>query len=62
MTNLQGTPPRALPDIEIREDGSTMERFASLTRKLLTVSHQEFVEAEKEYKAGRSKPRNKSTT
>jgi hypothetical protein len=61
MKNLPDKPPKALPDIEVRDDGSTMERFASLTRKLLAVSHQEFVEAEKEYKARRIKPRNKST-
>ncbi len=59
MTNLQGTPPRALPDIEIREDGSTMERFASLTRRLLSASREDVAKAEAEFKADQKAKREK---
>ncbi len=59
MANLQGTPPRALPDIEIREDGSTMERFASLTRRLLSASRKDVAKAEAEFKADQKAKREK---
>lgn len=37
-------------ELEINEDGSTMDRFLDLTGKLLSVSHEEIMQKEKEYK------------
>jgi hypothetical protein len=54
MTNLLGTP-KALPDIEIRDDGSTMQRFASLTRRLLSASREDVAKAEEAFKAEQRK-------
>ena len=59
MTNLQGTPPKALPDIEIRDDGSTMDRFAALTRRLLSVSREDVAKAEEAFKADQKAKREK---
>jgi hypothetical protein len=59
MTNLSDTPPKALPDIEIREDGSTMERFASLTRRLLSASRENVAKAEAEFKADQKAKRSR---
>jgi hypothetical protein len=44
------TSPRQSDEIEIREDGSTMDRFMNLTRRLLNVSREEIREKEKEFK------------
>jgi hypothetical protein len=51
MTNSPDTPPRELPNTEIREDGSTMERFALLTRRLLGVSREDLAKAEEAFKS-----------
>ncbi len=50
MTNLSDTP-KGLPDIEIRDDGSTMERFSSLARRLLSASREDVAKAEEQFKA-----------
>ena len=58
MNSSDTTPPKQKPDeIEIREDGSTMERFESLTRRLLGAYREEIQAAEKRYKAERRKQR-----
>ncbi len=59
MTNLSDIPPKGLPDIEIREDGSTMERFASLTRRLLSASREDVAKAEETFKAEQKTKREK---
>ncbi len=51
MMNSQGENPKPLPEIELKEGGSTMERFASLTRRLLFVSHEDVKKAEAQFKA-----------
>jgi len=53
------TPPRQPDDIEIREDGSTMDRFMNLTRRLLGVSREEVKAAEKAFKIEQRKKRAK---
>lgn len=52
--NLSGTPPKKLPDPEIEQEGSTMERFASLTLRLLGVSRENVKKAEEQLKAERT--------
>jgi hypothetical protein len=47
------TPPRQPDETEIREDGSTMERFMDLTRRLLSVSRDEVRAAEDLFKKER---------
>ena len=42
--------PQKLDKAEIVEEGSTMERFTNLTKKLLGVSREEILQKEKEYK------------
>jgi len=49
--NSQGEKPKSLPEIELKEGGSTMERFASMTRRLLFVSHEDVKKAEAQFKA-----------
>jgi hypothetical protein len=44
------TPPRQPDEIEIREDGSTMDRFMDLTRRLVGVSREEVRAKEKVFK------------
>jgi hypothetical protein len=51
------TPPRQPDEIEIREDGSTMDRFMNLTRRLLGVSREEVKVAEKAFKMEQRKKR-----
>lgn len=50
MNSRDTTPPRQPDEIEIREDGSTMDRFFDLTRRLLGVSREEVKVAEKIFK------------
>jgi hypothetical protein len=50
MTNLQDIP-KNLHEIELKEEGSTMERFASLTRRLLKVSRDDVKKAEEEFRS-----------
>jgi hypothetical protein len=59
--NSSGTTPPKRPngEIEIREDGSTMDRFMNLTRRLLGVSREEIRQKEEEWKKDRQKRRNK---
>jgi hypothetical protein len=51
------TPEKPRAEIEIREDGSTMERFESLTRRLLGVSKAEVKVEEEPWKKDRGKRR-----
>jgi hypothetical protein len=53
MANSPDTKPK--PEIEIREEGSTMERFADLTRRLLNVTREDVRKAEDEWKKDRRK-------
>ena len=59
MNPRDTTPPRQPDDIEIREDGSTMDRFMNLTRRLLGVSREEVKAAEKAFKIEQRKKRAK---
>lgn len=59
MNSRDTTPPRQPDDIEIREDGSTMDRFMNLTRRLLGVSREEVKAAEKAFKIEQRKKRAK---
>ena len=60
MNSSDTTPPKQKPDeFEIREDGSTMDRFADLTRRLLGVSREDVRKAEKAFKVERRKRRKK---
>jgi hypothetical protein len=47
----------AKPEFEIRKDGSTIDRFAGLTRLLLRVSRDEVRKAEQAFKAEQQKRR-----
>ena len=53
--NSRDTPPRQPDEIDIREDGSTMDRFMNLTRRLLGVSREDVRAAEKAFKTERRK-------
>ena len=55
MNSRGTTPPKQPDEIEIREDGSTMDRFMNLTRRLLGVSREEVRVKEKLFKAERHK-------
>lgn len=59
MTNSPDEPPKkpSNAEVEIRQDGSTMERFESLTRRLLGVSKAEVKVQEEEWKKARRKKR-----
>ena len=58
MNSSDTTPPKQKPDeFEIREDGSTMDRFADLTRRLLGVSREDVRVAEDKWKKDRRKRR-----
>ena len=57
MNSSDTTPPRQPDEIEIREDGSTMDRFMNLTRRLLGVSREEVKVAEKAFKMEQRKKR-----
>ena len=59
MNPRDTTPPRQPDDIEIREDGSRMDRFMNLTRRLLGVSREEVKAAEKAFKIEQRKKRAK---
>lgn len=60
MNSSDTTLPKQKPDeFEIREDGSTMDRFADLTRRLLGVSREDVRKAEKAFKVERRKRRKK---
>jgi hypothetical protein len=48
MTSRDIPPPKR--DLEINEEGSTMDRFLDLTGKLLRVSREEVLQKEKEFK------------
>jgi hypothetical protein len=55
MNSRDTTTPRKPDEIEIREDGSTMDRFMDLTRRVLAISREEVREAEEAFKKERSK-------
>ena len=55
MNSRDTTPPRQPDEIEIREDGSTIDRFMDLTRRLLGVSREDVRAAEKTFTAERRK-------
>ena len=44
-------------DLEINEEGSTMDRFLDLTGKLLRVNREEVLQKEKEFKDEQKKRR-----
>jgi len=50
-------PPDGTDHFEIQTEESTMERFASLARKVLAVSREEIRQKEKEFKAEQRKRR-----
>jgi hypothetical protein len=64
MNSRDTKPPKSSADteIEIRKDGSTMERFMFVTRRLLEASRAEIREMEKEFKKERRKGRVKIGT
>ena len=53
MTSRDIPPPKR--DLEINEDGSTMDRFLDLTGKLLRVNREEVLQKEKEFKEEQKK-------
>ncbi len=57
MNSSDTTPTKQPDEIEIRKDGSTMDRFMNLTRRLLGVSREEVKAAEKVFKANQRKRR-----
>lgn len=59
MNSSDETTPKQPPEIEIREDGSTMDRFFDLTRRLLHVNRSEVRVKEEEWKKDRRKRQGK---
>lgn len=57
MNSPDDRPKEARTEIEIRQDGSTMERFESMVRRLLGVSKAEVKEQEELWKKDRGKRR-----
>ena len=55
MNSRDTTPPKKPDEIEIREDGSTMDRFMNLTRRLFSESREEVRAKEKAFKNERGK-------
>lgn len=53
MNSPDETPEKPRAEVEIREDGSTMERFESMVRRLLGVSRAEIKVQEEAWKKDR---------
>jgi len=45
--------------LEINAEGSTMDRFLDLTERLLSMSHEEIMQKEKDYKEEQRKKKRK---
>lgn len=46
--------------LDIIEEGSTMDRFMDLSKKLISVDREEILQKEKEYKSEQKKKKNKT--
>ncbi len=57
MNSPDETPEKPRVEIEIKEDGSTMERFESMVRRLLNVPKSEIEAQEEVWKKDRRKHR-----